>query len=33
MLIEKGLEVGDELIVMGQTLISNGDLVNIVGDR
>ena len=32
-LIEKGLEVGDELIVMGQTLISNGDLVNIVGER
>ena len=32
-LIERGLEVGDELIVMGQTLISNGDLVNIVGDR
>jgi len=32
-LIEHGLNAGNELIVMGQTLISNGDVVNIVGDR
>jgi len=31
-LIESGLNAGDQLIVVGQTLVSNGDIVNIVGD-
>ncbi len=32
-LIESGLSAGDQLIVMGQTLVANGDIVNIVGNE
>ncbi|MDE0806243.1 MAG: efflux RND transporter periplasmic adaptor subunit [Longimicrobiales bacterium] len=30
--IESGLNAGEQLIVVGQTLVSNGDIVNIVGN-
>ena len=32
-LIQSGLSAGDQLIVMGQTLVANGDIVNIVEDE